>query len=55
MLLEKRLMEKQQAILKEAHEEDERKRRLDALRQQVDFFPLMFKCFHVQLNCSNQA
>ncbi|XP_066494125.1 coiled-coil domain-containing protein 148 [Tiliqua scincoides] len=35
MLLEKRLMEKQQAILKEAYEEDERKRRLDALRQQV--------------------
>ncbi|XP_042301825.1 coiled-coil domain-containing protein 148 isoform X2 [Sceloporus undulatus] len=35
MLLEKRLMEKKEAILKEAHEEEERKRRLDALRQQV--------------------
>ncbi|KAJ7345727.1 hypothetical protein JRQ81_001677, partial [Phrynocephalus forsythii] len=34
-LLEKRLMEKKEAILKEAHEEEERKRRLDALRQQV--------------------
>ncbi|XP_062974691.1 coiled-coil domain-containing protein 148 isoform X2 [Elgaria multicarinata webbii] len=34
-LLEKRLMEKREAILKEAHEEEERKRRLDALRQQV--------------------
>ncbi|XP_020656824.3 coiled-coil domain-containing protein 148 isoform X1 [Pogona vitticeps] len=34
-LLEKRLLEKKEAILKEAHEEEERKRRLDALRQQV--------------------
>ncbi|XP_061464705.1 coiled-coil domain-containing protein 148 isoform X2 [Rhineura floridana] len=34
-LLGKRLMEKKEAILKEAHEEEERKRRLDALRQQV--------------------
>nr|XP_028602253.1 coiled-coil domain-containing protein 148 isoform X2 [Podarcis muralis] len=34
-LLEQRLMEKREAILKEAHEEEERKRRLDALRQQV--------------------
>ncbi|XP_054828412.1 coiled-coil domain-containing protein 148 [Eublepharis macularius] len=34
-LLEKRLMEKKQASLQEAHEEKERQRRLDVLRQQV--------------------
>ncbi|XP_062043007.1 coiled-coil domain-containing protein 148 isoform X2 [Lepus europaeus] len=34
-LLEKRLMEKREAALQEAHEEEERQRRLEALRQQV--------------------
>ncbi|XP_058520494.1 coiled-coil domain-containing protein 148 isoform X2 [Ochotona princeps] len=34
-LLEKRLMEKREAALQEAHEEEERARRLEALRQQV--------------------
>lgn len=34
-LLEKRLMEKKVAILKEAQEEEDRKKRLDALRKQV--------------------
>ncbi|XP_051705476.2 coiled-coil domain-containing protein 148 isoform X1 [Oryctolagus cuniculus] len=34
-LLEKRLMEKREAALQEAHEEEERERRLEALRQQV--------------------
>nr|XP_056717488.1 coiled-coil domain-containing protein 148 [Euleptes europaea] len=34
-LLRKRLMERKQAALQEAHEEEERQRRLDVLRQQV--------------------
>ncbi|XP_019377907.1 PREDICTED: coiled-coil domain-containing protein 148 isoform X1 [Gavialis gangeticus] len=34
-LLEKRLMEKKELALQEAHEEEERQRRLEALRQQV--------------------
>ncbi|XP_048339280.1 coiled-coil domain-containing protein 148 isoform X2 [Sphaerodactylus townsendi] len=34
-LLKKRLMERKQAALQEAHEEEERQRRLDLLRQQV--------------------
>nr|XP_033800355.1 coiled-coil domain-containing protein 148 isoform X2 [Geotrypetes seraphini] len=35
MLLEKRLMEKKEKILQETHEEEERQRRLEILRQQV--------------------
>ncbi|XP_049629082.1 coiled-coil domain-containing protein 148 [Suncus etruscus] len=34
-LLEKRLMEKKEVVLQEAHEEEERERRLEALRKQV--------------------
>nr|XP_020007346.1 coiled-coil domain-containing protein 148-like [Castor canadensis] len=34
-LLEKRLMEKKEVALQEAHEEEERERRLEALRKQV--------------------
>jgi len=39
-LLERRLLKKQELALQEAREEEEKEKRLEALRQQVALFPV---------------